>query len=221
MDHHATSLRALARLLGYPDDELIGLLPALADALARDESLSAMTRLALADFISQLLVDDELDLQAAYVDTFDRGRRTSLHLFEHVHGDSRDRGQAMVDLKATYAAAGLDLTDSELPDFLPVVLEFASTQPSETAREFLGEMAHVLNALHSALAERESAYAAPVAAVLELAGEPVRRVALAADEPLDASWAEPEAFGGCSVKGQGGAGRPQPIHIVRPGAATA
>ncbi|MET5021328.1 nitrate reductase molybdenum cofactor assembly chaperone, partial [Burkholderia pseudomallei] len=76
---------------------------------------------------------------------FDRGRSTSLHLFEHVHGDSRDRGPAMIDLAQTYEKAGLHLGPAELPDYLPVVLEFASTQPPKEARAFLAEMTHILN----------------------------------------------------------------------------
>ncbi|MCP2937330.1 nitrate reductase molybdenum cofactor assembly chaperone, partial [Salmonella enterica subsp. enterica serovar Typhimurium] len=84
------------------------------------------------------------DGEAAYVELFDRGRSTSLHLFEHVHGDSRDRGPAMIDLAQTYEKAGLYLAEGELPDYLPVVLEFVSTQPAREARAFLGEMTHIL-----------------------------------------------------------------------------
>ena len=146
---------------------------------------------------------------------FDRGRATSLHLFEHVHGDSRDRGPAMVDLTQTYDKAGLLLGPNELPDHLCVVLEFASTQPPQLAREFLAEMGHILVAIFSALRKRESSYAVVLAAVLELAGRKVEAVPVADDEPLDATWAEPAAFDGCSVKGQGAPGEPQPIHIVR------
>ena len=79
--------------------------------------------------------------EAAYVELFDRGRATSLHLFEHVHGDSRDRGPAMIDLQRTYEQAGLVSRRDELPDYLPVMLEFASTQPPREARAFLGEIA--------------------------------------------------------------------------------
>src|SRR4029078_2389354 len=94
---------------------------------------------------------DPLDSEAAYVELFDRGRATSLHLFEHVHGDSRDRGPAMVDLCAMYEKAVLLRAPGELPDYLPVVLEFASTQPAREARAFLGEIAHILAAIFGAL----------------------------------------------------------------------
>ena len=92
-----------------------------------------------------------MQVEADYVELFDRGRATSLHLFEHVHGDSRDRGPAMIDLGQTYEKAGLILAEGELPDYLPAVLEFVSTQPPREARAFLGEMAHILNAIFAAL----------------------------------------------------------------------
>jgi len=214
MTTHAMTLRALARLLCYPDDALMSHLPDVAEVLAGSE-LSPARRRELAGLVTELLGADWLEVQARYVDAFDRGRRTSLHLFEHVHGDSRDRGPAMIDLQQTYAAQGLYLADGELPDYLPVVLEFASTQDAATASGFLGEMAHILNALHSALTERRNPYAAVIAAVLELAGEPLQAVPVQAEEPLDASWAEPEAFGGCNSAGQQAPSQPQPIHIVR------
>jgi nitrate reductase delta subunit len=210
------TLRALARLLRYPDAELRGLAPALAAAL-RDEAALAPARLAEIDaLVARLLHADTLRTEADYVELFDRGRRTALHLFEHVHGDSRDRGPAMVDLLQTYERAGLVMAPGELPDHLPVVLEFASTQPPAQAREFLRETAHIVRAIFSALLERGSAYAAVTAAVLDLAGEPAQRVALADEPPLDDSWAEPEAFGGCDSSGQSRPSEPQPIHIVRP-----
>jgi nitrate reductase molybdenum cofactor assembly chaperone NarJ/NarW len=120
-----------------------------------------------------------------------------------------------VDLAQTYDQAGLQLSPDELPDHLCVVLEFASTQPPAVARDFLGEMAHILQSIFSALLKRNSRYAAAVAAVLELSGQRVQAVPFAADEPLDDSWAEPEAFDGCSTKGQARPGDAQPIHIVR------
>jgi len=162
-----------------------------------------------------LLSGDPLDTEAVYVQLFDRGRATSLHLFEHVHGDSRDRGPAMIDLAQTYDKAGLYLAPGELPDYLPVVLEFVSTQPPREARAFLSEMAHIFNAIFSALQQRQSAYASVIGALLELAGEKAQAVKLAPEEPLDESWVEPAVFDGCSSKGQATPGQPQPIHIIR------
>eukprot|EP01030_Chromulinospumella_sphaerica_P027136 gene27136-27375_t len=220
MKDNRYSLRALALLLGYPDATLRGQLPALMDVLDQEGAIPAARRTELRGLAADLSRRDPLEVEAQYVETFDRGRATSLHLFEHVHGDSRDRGPAMVDLAQTYEKAGLHLAPEELPDHLCVVLEFASTQPPQLAQDFLGEMAHILTSIFSALLKRGSPYAAAVAAVLELAGQRVQAVPFAADEPLDDSWAEPEAFDGCSTKGQARPGEAQPIHIVRKAAAS-
>jgi nitrate reductase delta subunit len=210
----ARPLRVLAALLGYPGAELRAHWPELRALLAEEPALSPARRAELLALIDALSKADPLEAEADYVDVFDRGRATSLHLFEHVHGDSRDRGAAMVDLGTTYAKAGLLLTHDELPDYLPAVLEFASTQPPRQARAFLGEIAHLLNAIRGALAARDSGYAAVFAALLELAGEKVQPVAPAREAPLDDSWAEPPAFDGCSTRGQQRPGDAQPVQIV-------
>ena len=209
------SLRVLARLLSYPGAELRSHLPEMRDALHTEHAIT-VERLAELDVLMDALSStDPLDTEAAYVQLFDRGRATSLHLFEHVHGDSRDRGPAMIDLAQTYDQAGLYLVPGELPDYLPVVLEFVSTQPPREARAFLSEMTHIFNALFSALQQRQSAYASLMGALLELAGEKAQAVKVAPEEPLDATWAEPPAFDGCSPKGQARPEQPQPIHIIR------
>lgn len=215
MKQNRHTLRALALLLGYPDARLREVLPQLADAIDAEAALPKARRAELRALAAEMQRAEDLELEARYVELFDRGRATSLHLFEHVHGDSRDRGPAMVDLTRTYEQAGLFLSPEELPDHLCVVLEFASTQPPAVAREFLAEMAHILNAIFSALRQRQSRYASVLAAVLELAGHKAEAVAVAAETPIDESWAEPEAFGGCSNLGQARPGTPQPIHIVR------
>lgn len=232
--------RALARLLGYPDDALRAQLTELRVVLHAERAFSSDALDALDALVGWLAVSDRYEVQEAYVDCFDRGRATSLWLFEHVHGDSRERGQAMVDLARTYEAAELYLDEGELPDYLPVVLEFASTQSSAIARSFLRETAPILATLHAAVLRRGSRYAAAIGAVLELAGQrvasrplppatqtgpstsgsrpgvPVEPPEPASEElPLDATWAEPPAFDGCSLTGQSRPGTPQPIHIVR------
>lgn len=209
------TLRALAALLNYPDAALRENLPAIVEAVDWESALPAARRAEIRALAADLQRLDPIEAESRYVELFDRGRSTSLHLFEHVHGDSRDRGPAMIDLIQHYEAAGLHLGGKELPDHLCVVLEFASTQPPRLAREFLAEMAHILNAVFSALRQRDSAYASLVAAVLELAGEKPEAVPVKEDEALDASWQEPEAFGGCSTQGQAKPGQPQPIQIVR------
>jgi len=209
------SLRVLAALLGYPDARLRGYLPEMHDVLRRECALSRDRQAELHALIDALALADPLEAEANYVELFDRGRGTSLHLFEHVHGDSRDRGPAMIDLAQTYEKAGLYLAPGELPDYLPAVLEFISTQPPAEARAFLGEMAHIFNAIFGALQGRESPYASALGALLELAGEKAQAVKPADEPPLDESWAEPPVFDGCSTKGQARPGQPQPIRIVR------
>ena len=182
---------------------------------------SASGRLAELDaLIERLRSPRTMDTEAGYVEMFDRGRGTSLHLFEHVHGDSRDRGPAMVDLLKTYEQAGLFLAPGELPDYLPVLLQFASTQPPAQAAELLREVSHILQVMFSALLQRDSVYASVVAALLDLAGEKAQAVKLPDEPELDESWEEPLAFGGCSTEGQAAPGQPQPIHIVKNAAHT-
>lgn len=213
------SLRVLARLLSYPDAQLRGDLIEMRQALLSEKAIASARLEELNALISTLARGNALDNEAEYVEVFDRGRTTSLHLFEHVHGDSRDRGPAMIDLAQTYEKAGLFLGPDEMPDYLPVVLEFVSTQPPKEARAFLGEMAHIFNAIFNALQQRNSPYASVLGALLELSGEKAHPVKLVADEPLDATWEEPVVFDGCSVKGQTKPDQPQPIHFVKTDAA--
>ncbi|QIL42944.1 nitrate reductase molybdenum cofactor assembly chaperone [Acidovorax sp. HDW3] len=214
------TLRALAHLLGYPHAELRAHMPALLDALRLEQVLPEARMAEIEALCRQLCALDPMEAEARYVDTFDRGRQTSLHLFEHVHGDSRERGPALIDLMQTYEKAGLYFDADELPDHLGAVLEFASTQPSAVAREFLGEMAHILNALFTALANKGNPYACVIAAVLEVAGQRVQAVAITPEPDMDEAWAEPEAFDGCATKGQNRPGQPQPLHFVRNAAST-
>tara|TARA_R110001592_G_scaffold92078_1_gene268850 strand:+ start:143 stop:850 length:708 start_codon:yes stop_codon:yes gene_type:complete len=211
----AHTLRALAALISYPDQGLREHLDELRSALRGDARLSA-NRLAEVEHLIDLLDRRAgLDSEAVYVDLFDRGRGTSLHLFEHVHGDSRDRGPAMIDLVQTYVQAGLMLDDGELPDYLPVALEYASTQPLKAATAFLGEIAHIVQVIFSALQARKSPYAAVPAALLDLAGRKAEAVPVAIEPDLDESWAEPAAFAGCSHEGQAAPGQEQAMQIVR------
>ncbi len=213
------TLRVMARLLSYPDTTLRRHLPEMRDALHAEAALTP-ERLAELNVLMDWIAGDisglgPLDIEAAYVELFDRGRATSLHLFEHVHGDSRDRGPAMIDLAQSFEKAELFLVPGEMPDYLPVVLEYTSTQPPQEARLFLNEMAHIFNVIFAALQQRETRYASVLGALLELAGESAKPVTVALDESIDESWQEPPVFGGCSTKGQANPNQPQPIHLVR------
>lgn len=213
---HSLSLRALSRLLQYPDVELIKHLPEVAGVLYEMPKLSKKVQAGLTQFIGDLECADLFDSQENYVECFDRGRATSLHLFEHVHGDSRERGQAMVDLLQTYKEGGLQLSANELPDHLSVILEFASTLPLDQAKQFVGEMAHILNAVYTTLVSRNNKYAWLIAAAIEFSGEKFKIVELKhEEESLDEEWAEPPAFGGCSTRGQSKPGEEQPLHFVK------
>lgn len=214
-DDMSVTLRVLAKLLQYPDSGIRNHLQDMRAALHGTRIVGRQRLAELDALIDSQLAQSPIDAEADYVQLFDCGRATSLHLFEHVHGDSRDRGPAMIDLAKTYEAAGLFLAEGELPDYLPVVLEYASTQPPAQARAFLSEVAHILNAIFNALEKRESRHASVLGALLEIAGEPARAVSITPDEPLDIAWAEPAAFDGCSTQGQARPGDPQPVRIVR------
>jgi len=209
------TLRVLAALLRYPDAAFRAAVPELQQALRSEAALPSARLDELGLLLARLQRDDAFSVESDYVELFDRGRGTALHLFEHVHGDSRERGPAMIDLQQTYEKAGLYLAPGELPDHLAVVLEFASTQPPREARAFLAEIAHIVRAIFSALLRRQSPYASVLAAVLELAGERAESVEIPPEPELDEAWAEPEAFGGCSTAGQSRPEQAQPIHIVR------
>lgn len=209
------TLRVLALLLSYPDAAMRNNLSAMHKALYKERALTPPRLAELDALLASLAGATALDNEAGYVQLFDHGRTTSLHLFEHVHGDSRERGPAMIDLAQTYEKAGLFLAPGEMPDYLPVVLQFASTQPQQETRAFLSEMAHIFNALYAALQQRQSPYASVLGALLELAGERAQPVNIAVEAPLDELWEEPKAFDGCSSKGQAKPDQPQPIRIVR------
>lgn len=211
----STTLKVMAHLLSYPDAALRRHLPELRSALQAEQALASARLVELQTLMAHLAGPDALEIEAQYVELFDRGRATSLHLFEHVHGDSRDRGPAMIDLAQTYEKSGLYLGNDEMPDYLPVVLQFVSTQPPTEARAFLGEMAHIFNAIFNALQQRNSAYASVLGALIELAGEKAHAVKVVPDEPLDTAWEEPVVFDGCSVKGQAQPGQAQTIHFAK------
>ncbi|EPO1788870.1 nitrate reductase molybdenum cofactor assembly chaperone [Cronobacter turicensis] len=154
-----TELLIISRLLEYPDAALWQHQQELFDALTDTQHLSLQNAHHLGVFIRDLLQEDLLDAQAAYGELFDRGRATSLLLFEHVHGESRDRGQAMVDLLAQYERAGLMLDSRELPDHLPLYLEYLAQLPAQEAINGLRDIAPILALLGARLHQRESRYA--------------------------------------------------------------
>lgn len=193
---HTLTLRALGALLAYPDEELRAALPEIGGILHAARGIDGARRSELVALAAELGQGDLLDVQACYVELFDRGRSTSLNLFEHVHGDGRERGSAMLELRERYARVGLEQSNHELPDHLPVLLEYLSCcEPAETPA-LLGECAHVLRKLGNTLAKRGSRYAAVPAALLDLAGEEGLdpQAPVPPPEDLDKSWEERPAF---------------------------
>lgn len=197
----AYTYRALALLLSYPNADTAAAMPAVMDVLSSERLVPGALVQRLAPLAKDLASADLYDAQARYVDLFDRSRSLSLQLYEHIHGESRDRGQAMVELLKLYSSYGLELTAKELPDHLPVFLEFLSQRPADEAAALLGQAAHVLEALRERLKKRQSAYAAVFDALVALVDKDRNAEALKAllqepeDNPndleaLDRAWAE-------------------------------
>jgi nitrate reductase delta subunit len=201
------TFKVLSVLLSYPTAELQQAADDLKSALDAEKLVPAAEHRALVKLIDEIAIGDLYDLQERYVLLFDRTRSLSLHLFEHVHGESRDRGQAMIDLQNLYGEKGLELGTSELPDFIPLFLEFLANQPRAEALELLGQPVHVLAALAERLRKRSSSYESVFRTLVALAHEKPKGEDIAAvlAEPdadpddlaaLDAAWEdEPVQFG--------------------------
>ncbi len=207
-------LKVIACLLDYPDKSLAEYrtdIEAVVNGAALVGEIDSDLRDRLLVFIDNRLNRDLMACQAEYDGLFERGRSLALWLFEHVHGESRDRGQAMVDLIANYRQAGLQISQHELPDYLPLFLEFLSTQGRENAVSWLLDMEHILALLQCRLEKRESDYALLFELLLSIAGS---RVSLdevrerIADEKrddskqaIDKEWQEEEVtFGADSLE---------------------
>ncbi len=201
------TLKAFSLILSYPTRDLQRAMPEIGAVLASDTRLTAAARRALRPLVEEIGGRDIYELEERFVLLFDRSRTLSLNLFEHVHGESRDRGGAMVSLVETYRAGGFDPVTSELPDHLPVLLEFLSTRPFREAQETLADAAHIFEALNARLVRRESPYGAVFASLLQLAGVTADEQAVAEmlaqpdDDPtdleaLDDVWEESEVLFG-------------------------
>jgi nitrate reductase molybdenum cofactor assembly chaperone NarJ/NarW len=197
------TLKALSLILSYPTPELQRAMPEISAVILSDSRMTTLVRRDFSALLEALAGDDIYLLQETYVGLFDRSRTLSLNLFEHVHGESRDRGGAMVSLVETYRDGGFDPATSELPDHLPVLLEFLSLRPFAEARETLANATHIFEALSERLERRESRYGAVFAALLQLSGQSADKDAVAEllarpdDDPddleaLDAVWEESE-----------------------------
>ncbi|WP_212525705.1 nitrate reductase molybdenum cofactor assembly chaperone [Actibacterium sp. MT2.3-13A] len=197
------TLKALSALLTYPGPDLQTAVSEIRGVLASEGLIPDEALAALEPLLKDIEMADIYDLQERFVTLFDRSRSLSLNLFEHVHGESRDRGGAMLDLLETYRAGGFEPVTEELPDHLPVLLEFLSQRPLGEAREILSDAAHILEVLRRRLERRESPYAPVFAALVQLSGATAdgdsvaEMLAQPDDDPndleqLDAVWEEAE-----------------------------
>lgn len=180
-------LKLVGVLLDYPQDALWEHGEELL-AAADDPGLSKARRVQLVAFVRELLETDPLEAQERWLLLFDRGRSMSLLLFEHIHGESRDRGQAMVDLISAYRKNGFELSARELPDYLPLLLEYLSQRPAEEARDWLKHVNHIVGLLAARAGERGSPYALLLELLVELADGKVDLAPLrkrASEEPRD------------------------------------
>jgi nitrate reductase molybdenum cofactor assembly chaperone NarJ/NarW len=195
------SFKAIGALLDYPTPELQASLDEVEQALREERAVPAAQLNEVGAFIDRLRRTDIMDLQEQWVGLFDRSKRVALHLYEHSHGEGRDRGQAMVNLALTYRMNGFELAASEMPDYLPLFLEFLSQIAEAPARRYLGQAIDIIEALRIRLEERDNTYAALLGALVPLASRQTDETqveAILAGEPedpsdleqLDREWAE-------------------------------
>lgn len=224
--------KILGLLLTYPENNWLDHSEELRKILREEGKIRTPTLTLVDALIDSLNSEDLLDIQERYCDTFDRGRNHCLNLFEHVYGESRDRGQAMAELLDLYRAKGLESTGAELPDYLPLYLEYLSRLDPVSARSSLTDTVEVIAIIEARLRLYQSPYAAVMAALVELSKKKINQKEIeqaAANTPddrsfeaIDAAWEEAEAFDGepetpCPVAAQSSAAKlnqPQPINFV-------
>jgi len=195
-------LKVISRLLDYPSAELFSASGELIQVVQETNSLSKANKVHLINFIKELTARDLYDAQESYDLLFDRGRALSLLLFEHVHGESRDRGQAMVDLQEVYKSKGFEVDSSQLPDYIPLYLEFLSEQDTLFAEEWLGDICHLMTMLSERLIDRDCHYSVLFDSLIDISGIEVNRQEVAEAvkkeerddtiEAIDKEWEDKE-----------------------------
>ena len=195
------SFKAIGALLDYPTPDLQAAADEIEQALREERAIPGAELEGVGAFIDRLRSTDIMDLQEYWIGLFDRSKRLALHLYEHSYGESRDRGQAMVNLALTYRMNGFELNASEMPDYLPLFLEVLSASPEVHARRYLTDALEIIEALRIRLEERDSTYAALLSALVTLASRQAEEglvEEILAGEPqdpadldeLDREWAE-------------------------------
>jgi nitrate reductase delta subunit len=201
------TFKLLGLLLTYPKDQLQAVVGSFAGVFVEEGILSKRQIKSLQPLMDDYANNDLIELQEEYVNTFDRSRNHSLYLFEHIHGESRDRGAAMVDMKEMYAAKGLHISSNELPDYLPVFLEYLSYCEIEEAIEILADGIDVVATIGAHLRKNKSVYAAVFKVIENLPDIKVDKIKVALAvinapkdpetfDELDKEWEETPAFGG-------------------------
>ncbi|MCK5041214.1 MAG: nitrate reductase molybdenum cofactor assembly chaperone [Sphingomonadales bacterium] len=199
----SSSIKILSLLLSYPTYEQQQAIGELETALKEEKLLSEENLKALDALFADFKGQNLLDCQENYVHLFDRTRALSLNLFEHIHGESRDRGQAMVNLKTEYEKHGLEMDSQELPDYLPIFLEFISILPEEEAQDYLRQVLPIITAIEVRLDKRKSSYKGIFQVLISLADEVADEkqlselLAVELDDPddkeaIDKLWEETE-----------------------------
>lgn len=211
------TIKLLGFLLTYPDQDHTKVVEDAAGILESEKWISQQTIERLLDALQAFRSRSILDIQEEYVALFDRTPSLSLHLFEHIHGDSRDRGQAMVDLMKVYEDAGLFIDHDEMPDYLPLFAEYLSTLPTEEASDNLGSVVNILSSIAERLKNRDSFYASIFDALIETAARQPDKEAVVkflesasgaapSFQELDTAWEEQFAFDNQSLEGGQGTG---------------
>lgn len=181
--------KILSLLLSYPCNELQKFLVEVGPELKSEKLLRSEKIGEIEKFTGHFGKMDLTDWQADYVQLFDYSRSASLHLFEHIKGDSKDRGQAMVDMLDFYKENGMQLSANELPDYIPAFLEFLSTLKIEKAAELLAEPVHIIQRIFLALEEKKNPYRYVLSAIVSLSGrqpdENATKTVIQNEKPLD------------------------------------
>lgn len=197
--------KILSLLLSYPNEELQKFLLEVEKELQEERLLQEDKIAEIVKFCKRFNQLDLVNWQEEYVQLFDYSRSVSLHIFEHIKGDSRDRGQAMVNLMEFYKEKGMHLTTKELPDYIPAFLEFLSTLSTTDSAQLLGETVNIIDKINEALAQSNNPYSSIFNAIISLsAKQPNKEIThqmIKNEKPLDldAEYAEePVTFGGAS-----------------------
>lgn len=189
--------------MSYPNEQIYQLLDESLPILKAENLLDDKTLEGIGEFCTFFSTRTLVQWQEHYVQLFDYSRGASLYLFEHLHGDSKDRGQAMVDLINIYEEAGLTIDKSELPDYLPLFLEFLSLSTPEKAASYLAEVVDIVGVIHPKLAAKDNPFRHLLYAVIKLsAREPDEKKitmisSMMPDISLDEAYEEKPVTFGC------------------------